>query len=133
MTTPQNQFTDATKRGQEAITTAMRTWAENVQALMAGAAGGQSGLPNPQQIVDKVFDFAEQVLATQRELTKTLLSAGAQATEAATSQAREAAESMTTHAVEATEAVTEEAAQAGQAAGEKVSGTARSGRNTTKG
>jgi hypothetical protein len=133
MTTPQDQFTDVARRGQEAVTTAMRAWAENVQAMMASGAGGPSGVPSPQQVVDNVFDFAEQMLAAQREFAKTLLAAGAQATEAAASQAREAATSMTTRTVEATEALTEKAAQAGQASDEQMSGTARRARNAAKG
>ena len=39
----------------------------------------QSGLPGPQQVLDNVFDFAEQLLASQREFAKHVLAAGMEA------------------------------------------------------
>jgi hypothetical protein len=48
--------------------------------------------------VDNVFDFAEQLLASQREFAKGGLAAGTNATDAATAQAREATAAMTNHA-----------------------------------
>ena len=56
-------------QGQDAAQGAFRTWAESVQALSRppGTAAG------PLTLVDQVFDLAEQVLATQREMTKAWL------------------------------------------------------------
>jgi hypothetical protein len=98
MTAPQDQFTDVARRSQEAITTAMQTWSENVQSMIAGGASDQSPRPNPEQIVDNVFDFAEQLLASQREFAKRVLAAGTTATDAATAKAREATAAMTNKA-----------------------------------
>ena len=54
---------------QDAAQGAFRTWAESVQALsrVPGSAA------DPLAVVDQVFDLAEQVLATQREMTKAWL------------------------------------------------------------
>lgn len=98
MTAPQDQFTDVARRSQEAITTAMQTWNENVQRMIAGGASDQSPTPSPEQIVDNVFDFAEQLLASQREFAKRVLAAGTTATDAATAKAREATAAMTNQA-----------------------------------
>lgn len=55
--------------GQDAAQGAVRTWAESVQALsrVPGTADA------PLALVDQLFDLAEQVLATQREMTKAVL------------------------------------------------------------
>jgi hypothetical protein len=79
-------------------TTAMQTWNENAQKMIAGGASEQSPGPSAKQIMDNVFDFAEQLLASQREFAKRVLAAGTKATDAATAQAREATAAMTNHA-----------------------------------
>lgn len=94
MTATQDQFTQVAREGQEAITTAMRTWTENVESMMGSGTPAQSGLPSPQQVLDNVFDFAEQLLASQREFATRVLAAGMEANDAATSKAREAVGSM---------------------------------------
>ena len=107
MTAPQDQFTQVARQSQEAITTAMRTWTESFQSMIGGGTPAQSGLPSPQQVVDNVFDFAEQLLAGQREFAKRLLGAAMEANEAATSKVREAVESASAHPRAATDATTE--------------------------
>ena len=104
MTAPQDQFTQVARQGQEAITTAMRTWTENFQSMIGGGNSAQSGLPSPQQVLDNVFDFAEQLLASQRDFAHHVLAAATEANEAATSKAGEAAESMSAHTRAATHA-----------------------------
>lgn len=79
-------------------TTAMQTWNENVQKMIAGGASEQSPEPSAEQIVDNVFDFTEQLLASQREFAKRVLAAGTKATDAATAQALGATAAMTNHA-----------------------------------
>jgi len=79
-TTPQNQFTDVARRGQEAVTVAMQTWAENVQRLAGAVPVDAVKVPSAEEVVDNVFDFAEQMLSTQREFTKSLLGAANSAT-----------------------------------------------------
>lgn len=94
MTEPQDQFTQVARQSQEAITTAMRTWTDSFQSMIGGGAPALSGLPSPQQVLDTVFDFAGQLLASQREFAKHVLAASMEANTAATSKAREALESM---------------------------------------
>jgi hypothetical protein len=56
-------------QGQDAAQGTMRAWAESVQAL--SRAPGST--VDPLALVDQVFDLAQQVLATQREMTKAVL------------------------------------------------------------
>jgi hypothetical protein len=72
-----------------------------------GRNPAQSGLPSPQQVVDNVFNFAEQLLAGQRQFAQHLLAAGMETRSAATSEAREAVESLNAHTMTATDAATE--------------------------
>ncbi|MHA6795120.1 hypothetical protein ACVGVM_16635 [Pseudonocardia bannensis] len=132
MTAPTDQFVDIAKRSQEAVTAAVRTWADTVQTYAGSLTGNQPKLPDTSALVDRTFDFAEQVLENQRQITKTFFSAGAQAVEAVTDQAARAAESVTAHTVNATEAAADRAAEAGESAGEKVASTARAARNAAK-
>jgi hypothetical protein len=90
MTAPEDQFMQVARQGQEAISTAMRTWTETFQTMIGGANPAQSGLPSPQQVLDNVFDFAEQLLASQRAFATRVLAVGMEATDAATSKVREA-------------------------------------------
>ena len=77
MTNPQNTIADAARRGQEAVTSAMQIWADSVQKLVGSLPTPDTRVPSPDEIVDQVFGFAEQMLATQREFTKSVLSATA--------------------------------------------------------
>jgi hypothetical protein len=67
-----DQFTTFAGQGQDALAGAARTWAESVQRL-SSALGTPAA--DPTALVDIAFDLAEQVLATQRELTKAVLRA----------------------------------------------------------
>ena len=81
MSSPQNEtsnrFSKIAQQGQEAVTGAVRTWAEAVQRL-----SGQQGnnMPDVSAVVDNAFDLAERLLATQREFTKSVLQAVATGT-----------------------------------------------------
>ncbi|GEL19630.1 hypothetical protein [Pseudonocardia asaccharolytica] len=94
MTVATDQFIDLAKRSQEAVTTAVRTWADTVQTYAGTMTGTQAKLPDAHAFVDSTFDFAEKVLANQRQLAHTLFSAGTQTVEAVTDQAARAAESV---------------------------------------
>ena len=72
MNAMQDQFTTIAKQGQDAVTSAVRTWAESVQRL-SGQQGGAG--PDVSAVVDNAFDLAERMLATQREFTKAVLRA----------------------------------------------------------
>lgn len=108
MTAPTEQILDLTRRGQEAVATAVRTWADAVQTATGSfAAGGPDKLPDLRAFVDssvdQAFDVAEKVLAAQRQLAHTVLAASAQATEAVTEQAVRTARKVSAQTVEAAE------------------------------
>lgn len=65
----QNHFETLMTQSQDAAQGAARAWADSVQ-LLSRAPGSAAG---PLAFVDQVFDLAEQVLATQREMTKAVL------------------------------------------------------------
>src|SRR5262245_11149540 len=125
MTTATDQLTELTARTQEAVNSAVRTWAETVQSLTGNLTESRIGLPDPQTIVARYFDVAQQVLDTQRRFAETVVAAGTQATEAVTEQAAKAAQSVATQTVNATEA----AQDAGQKA---ANAAARATRNVAK-
>src|SRR5918992_4085057 len=120
MTAPTEQIFDLTRRGQEAVATAVRTWADAVQSATGSFAGGPDKLPDLRAIVDssvdQAFDVAEKVLAAQRQLAHTVLAASAQATEAVTEQAVRTAKQVSTQTVSAAENVADAAEAANGAA-----------------
>jgi hypothetical protein len=125
MTAPTEQILDLTRRGQEAVATAVRTWADTVQGVTGSfAAGGPDKLPDLRAFVDssvdQAFDVAEKVLAAQRQLAHTVLAASAQATEALSEQAVRTAQSVSAQTVNAAENVAE--------ATEAANGTAKTPR-----
>ncbi len=91
MTTSQETMTDAARRGQEAITSALQIWAESFQKLMPTS---DTRLRGAVEVVDNMFDFAEQMLVTQREFTKSMLAATTSATTKAAYVAKDAAKDM---------------------------------------
>jgi hypothetical protein len=110
MTAPTEQILDLTRRGQEAVATAVRTWADAVQSASGSfAAGGPDKLPDLRAFVDssvdQAFDVVERVLAAQRQLAHTVLAAGAQATDAVTEQAVRTAQKVSEQTVSAAESV----------------------------
>ena len=125
MTAPTDQFVDIAKRSQEAVTTAVRTWADSVQNLAGNFSAGQTQLPDPQSVVDTYFDFAEKVLANQRQLASQFVSASVKAGEDVQEKVSEVTEQVTTQTVNGTETL---AAQANEATAK----TARAARNVTK-
>lgn len=132
MSTATDQLTEFTVRTQEAVSSAVRTWADTVQSLTGNLADGRVALPDAQAIVSRYFDVAQQVLDTQRRFAETLVAAGAQATEAVTEQAARAAQSVASHTANATETVADKAATATQNAGQQAAAGARATRNAAK-
>jgi hypothetical protein len=84
MTSMQEPFTDAMRQSQQAVLTAFESWTKLVQQMFGQAteATPTPGSVDPTQIVDQVFDFAAQLLESQRQFAKTLMAASAQALEA---------------------------------------------------
>ena len=112
MTAPTEQILDLTRRGQEAVATAVRTWADAVQSATGSfAAGSPDKLPDLRAFVDssvdQAFDVVEKVLAVQRQLAHTVLAASAQATDAVSEQAVRTAQKVSAQTVNAAESVAE--------------------------
>ena len=132
MTAPTDQFVDIAKRSQEAVSTAVQTWADTVQSFASKVTSGQGQLPDLAGVVEQYFDFAEKVLANQREFAQQWASAATKASEAVTEQAQRATQSVTSQTVNGTEAVVDNATETVKVAGEKAASTARAARNATK-
>jgi hypothetical protein len=132
MTAPTDQFADLANRSQEAVTTAVRTWADTVQSFASKVTSGQGQLSDLPSVVDTYFDFVEKVLANQREFAQQWASATVKASEAVTEQAQRASQSVAAHTANGTEAVVNSATETAKAATEKVASTARAARNVAK-
>lgn len=132
MTAPTDQFVDIANRSQEAVTAAVRSWADTVQSVTGKLTSGQSQLPDLHNVVDQYFDFAEQVLANQRQLAQQWASAAVKATESVAEQAQRATQSVAAHSANGAEAVVDSAAETARAAGNKTAATARAARNAAK-
>ena len=128
MTAPTDQFVDIAKRSQEAVTTAVRNWADSVQSFAGNLTTGHAQLPDPLHVVDGYFDFAEKVLATQRRLASDFVSASVKAGETVQEQVSKATEPVTAQAVNGTEQAVAQATETTQ----KAAATARAARNATK-
>jgi hypothetical protein len=129
MSAPTDQFIEIANRTQEAVTTAVRTWADTVQTFTGSVTGSRPSLPNAQGAVDRYFDFAEQILESQRRIAKTVLTASAQAAETVTEQAARTAETVAQRTASATETAVNKAADVSKTAAEQTSTTARAARN----
>ena len=74
MASPAEQYTESLKKSQEAVLDAMQAWTKNAQSAFSTPAAGFTGPKNADQVIDQVFDFAEQMLAVQRQFAKNLAS-----------------------------------------------------------
>lgn len=72
MASVHDQLLTFADESQQALAGAARTWTQSAQRL--SSAFSAPAAP-PTALVDVVFDLAEQVLATQRALTKAVLRA----------------------------------------------------------
>jgi len=75
MTTTQEQFVDFAQRGQETLFKAVGEWVDTAREFASTVAKAQPELPDSQDVVNQVFDLAEQVLRGQRELATNLVAA----------------------------------------------------------
>jgi hypothetical protein len=81
MTSPQEQLSELTRRTQESFKSLWQQWTEKSNELMKGmprrthAATPAGG--NPEEVLDAVFDFAENLIAQQRVFAKQMLAAAA--------------------------------------------------------
>src|SRR5215211_4999791 len=75
---PQEQFGELTRRTQENFKHLWEQWSQRSNELLKGvgrsrSAGDAPG--NPEQVLDTVFDFAENLIAQQRAFAKQMLHA----------------------------------------------------------
>jgi hypothetical protein len=77
----QDEVLNTVRRSQEAVIDAIRTWSETVQSitpkLPAVPVPGASKLPKPEEVVANAYDFAEQLLASQRKFAEEVIKATA--------------------------------------------------------
>jgi hypothetical protein len=85
MTSPQDQFADLGHRTQENFKRLWQQWSDRSNELIKRSGsrlttpGSSAG--NPEQVLDAVFDFAEQLLAQQRVFAKQMLRAASRGQE----------------------------------------------------
>jgi hypothetical protein len=72
MASPTEQYTESLKKSQEAVLEAMQAWTKSAQSAFSTPAASLAGPKNAAQVIDQVFDFAEQMLAVQRQFAKNL-------------------------------------------------------------
>ena len=132
MTAPTDQFVDIAKRSQEAVSTAVRSWADSVQNLTGQLGAGQSQLPNPHDFVNTYFDFAEKVLANQRQLATQFVSASVKAGESVQEQVTKLTDQAAAQTVNGADVVGEKVTEGSEAAAEATARTARAARTVVK-
>jgi hypothetical protein len=75
----QGQVLEMIRRSQEAVTDAITTWADLVRSVTPSlpipAVPLADKLPKPTDLVANAYDFAEQLLATQRKFAEDVLEA----------------------------------------------------------
>jgi len=77
----EQQFLAAVQQSQQAIVDAVGAWAKGVESLSASypPVPEDSEPPTAEQVVERSFDFAEKLLASQREFARNVLAAAAPA------------------------------------------------------
>ena len=91
--TPQDTYTDALKGSQEAFAGAVDSWTKATQQAFGFVPATPFPGVDPVQVIDQTFDFAERLLETQRQFTKTLVAASAQMSETVRQSTESAAHS----------------------------------------
>jgi hypothetical protein len=85
MTNPQDQFADLGHRTQENFKRLWQQWSDRSNELIKKSSGrpATTGSPagNPEEVLDAVFDFAEQLIAQQRIFAKQMLRAASRGQE----------------------------------------------------
>jgi hypothetical protein len=72
MTSPQDRITDAVRRGQETVNSTVRTWTDGMQKIVTNL-DVRNTVPTLEELVDSSYTFAVQVLAMQRDFTKSMI------------------------------------------------------------
>ena len=75
----QNEILSTVRKSQESVVDAIKTWVETIQSLTPKIPAvdlpfaGQ--LPKPEEVVASAYDFAEQLLASQRKFAEEVIKA----------------------------------------------------------
>ena len=123
MSSPQEQFAAAVRSTQAQAVDAVETWTKITQDAFGKFGDAPKSAPNPDQVIDQVFDFAEKMLEGQRD---ELESAGEKVrgqVEAGTEAARKQAETIRGQV----EAGTDAARKQAEAVREQLEARMRSG------
>ena len=82
VTGPQEQFAELTRRTQENFKHLWEQWSQRSNELMktmgSRSRSGGDAPGNPEEVLDAVFDFAENLIAQQRTFAKQMLRAASQ-------------------------------------------------------
>jgi hypothetical protein len=75
----QDEFLNTVRKSQEAVIDAIKSWVETVQSVTPKIPSvqvpGADRLPKPEDVVASAYDFAEQLLASQRRFAEEVLKA----------------------------------------------------------
>jgi hypothetical protein len=77
MSSPQEQYTESLKQSQKAVLDAFEAWTKSAQSAFSTPAASAASPLRPDQVIDQVFDFAEQMLAVQRQFAKSMAATAA--------------------------------------------------------
>ena len=100
--TAQNQTLDFVRQSQDAFVEAMQVWSDSLNRLVGTTqerSVSANELPKPDEVLDQVFDFAESLLAAQREfahnVVRTASTVWAQGEQVAAQESQKAASAAT--------------------------------------
>src|ERR1700746_1544247 len=75
----QNEILSTVRKGQESVVDAIRTWVETIQSMTPKVPAVDlpfaDQLPKPEEVVASAYDFAEQLLASQRRFAEEVIKA----------------------------------------------------------
>ncbi len=75
----QDEFLSTVRKSQETVIDAIKTWVETVQSITPKVPSvqvpGADKLPKPEELVASAYDFAEQLLTSQRRFAEEVLKA----------------------------------------------------------
>ena len=75
----QSEILDMVRKSQEAVVDAIKLWAEAVQSITSSIPTPNlpysDKLPKPEEFVASAYDFAEQLLTSQRKFAENVLEA----------------------------------------------------------
>ncbi len=75
----QDEFLNTIRKSQETVIDALKSWVESVQSMTpkipAVQVPGADKLPKPEDVVASAYDFAEQLLQSQRKFAEEVLKA----------------------------------------------------------